>query len=153
MDIETPDLEKGIGIHSAVQTWEVAKRLPNCTTNNEAEYEGVLLALLFAIEKSVGNLFLYTDSRLIRNQILGRQPAKDQRMKSYLAQVQSLLQDFDLVRFEWTPRTANRHADRLCREVLRGDSARIFKAPLRPRERPSLLPPAASARRRTNPFV
>lgn len=149
VDIDTPALDHG----SAVTTWHVAERLPRCSTNNEAEYEGVLLAMDFALENSVKNLMLYTDSRLVRNHILGRQPAKDQRMKNYLEIALSTIKRFDHFVIEWVPRTANKEADRLCREVLKGDSdafRRIFTPPPKPRPRPPVILPLAPKK---NPFA
>ena len=48
-----------------------ALRMEFAATNNDAEYEAVIVGLELALEIGVGSLCLHSDSQLIVNQILG----------------------------------------------------------------------------------
>ena len=69
------------------------------TTNNEAEYEGILMGL--RIEKALGakNLLIQSDSKLIMGQIKEEYEAKEERMQKYLRLTRCLIQEFDRVEF------------------------------------------------------
>lgn len=98
---------------------EKAKRLKGEPTNNEAEYEGVRLACLTAIELGVTKLRIYSDSRLIVNQLNGTWNTTDKRMESLRDSIWKLANTFESISIEWIPRKENKHADSLCREVIK----------------------------------
>ena len=85
------------------------------TTNNEAEYEGVLTRL--RVEKALGvkNLLLQSDSKLVIGQIKGEFRAKEERMQKYLKLTKLLAQKFDWIEFTQIPRSQNMGADELAK--------------------------------------
>ena len=68
-------------------------------TNNEAEYEGILMGL--RLEKALGvkNLLIQSDSKLVVEQIKGEYEAKEERMQKYLRLTRQLTREFDKVEF------------------------------------------------------
>ena len=92
---------------------EKSLRLGFLATNNESEYE-VLLVGTTMVQKMGGKtmeIFLY--SRLVVSQVEGKLEARDVRMQEYLNQVrhlQSGLESFTLLQI---PRSRNTHADSL----------------------------------------
>ena len=68
------------------------------TTNNEAEYEAVLIGLRIAKSLGVRNLKLNSDSKLVVGQITKEYEAKEDRMKRYLKLTNQLVSNFDDVR-------------------------------------------------------
>ena len=69
------------------------------TTNNEAEYEGILTGL--RLKKALGakNLLVQNDSKLVIGQIKGNYEAKEERMQKYLRLTKHLTQEFDKLEF------------------------------------------------------
>ena len=72
-------------------------------TNNEAEYEAILMGL--RVEKALGikNLLLQSDSKLVVGQIKENYKAKEERMQKYLWLTRHLTQEFDRVEFIQVP--------------------------------------------------
>ena len=68
-----------------------AVRLQFSATNNEAEYEALLIGLSLAKVLGAKNLIVQTDSQLIIGQVKGDYEAKEERMQKYLKIVQQLL--------------------------------------------------------------
>ena len=68
-------------------------------TNNEAEYEGILMRLRVGKTLGAKNLLLESDSKLVVWQIKEEYEAKEERMQKYLRQTKHLTQEFDRVEF------------------------------------------------------
>ena len=65
-------------------------RLNFSTTNNEAEYEALLMGIAM-VQRMGGKLIkVFLDSRLVIGQVKGEFEVKDERMQGYLSQVKSL---------------------------------------------------------------
>jgi ribonuclease HI len=94
---------------------EQAVRLGFLASNNEAEYEALLIGLKSAIRLGADHLQVFCDSQLVVNQISGEYLARDERMLSYLSIVKSLLSQFDFVQVEQIRREHNSHADILAK--------------------------------------
>ena len=69
------------------------------TTNNEAEYEALLIGLSLARVHKAKTLIIQADSQLVVSQIKGDYEAKEERMQKYLKIFKELLQHFDNVKF------------------------------------------------------
>ena len=69
------------------------------TTNNEAEYEGILTGLRLGKAFRAKNLLIQNDSKLVIGQIRGEYEAKEERMQKYLRLTKHLTQEFDTVEF------------------------------------------------------
>ena len=82
-------------------------------TNNEAEYEALLIGLLSAQNVGASRLCIHGDSNLIIKQSNGNFALKEPTLAPYRAAVQTLVEQFDYVRYEHTKRSNNRYADAL----------------------------------------
>uniref|UniRef100_A0A2N9HIA7 RNase H type-1 domain-containing protein n=1 Tax=Fagus sylvatica TaxID=28930 RepID=A0A2N9HIA7_FAGSY len=76
---------------------EQAVRLGFLASNNEAEYEALLIGLRSAIRLGADHLQVFCDSQLVVNHISGEYLARDEWMLPYLSIVKSLLSKFDFV--------------------------------------------------------
>ena len=71
-------------------TIEKSLRLSFLATNNEAEYE-VLLVGMTIVQKMGGKAVkIFSDSRLVMGQVQGKLEARDLSMQEYLSQVRHL---------------------------------------------------------------
>ena len=94
---------------------EQAVLLKFSTSNNEAEYEALLIGLKTAKKLSASHLQVFCDSQLVANQISGKYQARDERMLAYLTVAQSLLAEFDSTHVAQIGREHNSHADILAK--------------------------------------
>jgi ribonuclease HI len=69
------------------EKFDYAIKLEFATTNNEAEYEAILSALMIAREMRIPNLGIRSDSQIIIGQISGDFAAQGDRMTKYLDKV------------------------------------------------------------------
>ena len=92
----------GVGIIIVTPDGEMLKygvRLKFPTTNNEAEYEGILTRLRLEKALRAKNLFIQSDSKLVIGQIKEEYEAKEERMQKYLKLTKHLAQEFDKLEF------------------------------------------------------
>ena len=82
-------------------------------TNNEAEYEGILMGLRLGRALGVKHLLVQNDSKLIIGQIKGDYEVKEERMQKYLRLTKHLIVEFDEVEFVQVPRNQNMVADEI----------------------------------------
>ncbi|XP_075644936.1 uncharacterized protein LOC142615907 [Castanea sativa] len=92
---------------------EKSLRLGFPATNNEAEYEALLVGTQMVRHLGGKVVRVFCDSRLVVGQVNGEFEAKDERMKSYLKRVQGVLGLFDSFKIQQVPRGHNSHADSL----------------------------------------
>ena len=74
---------RGVGVDITTPDGEVLKygvQLKFLTTNNEAEYKGILTGLRLGKALRVGNLLVQSDSKLVIGQILEEYEEKKERM-------------------------------------------------------------------------
>jgi probable phosphoglycerate mutase len=88
------------------------------TTNNVAEYRGLIAGLAAAAELGARTVSVRMDSRLVVEQMNGNWKVKDTALRELNRQALALRARFDEVSFEWVPREQNRHADRLANEAM-----------------------------------
>ena len=69
---------------------EKSLRLDFLTTNNEAEYETLLMGMTMVQRMGGKSVKVFSDSRLVVGQVKGEFEAKDERMQGYLSQVKCL---------------------------------------------------------------
>lgn len=96
-----------------------AKRLGEAT-NNQAEYEGVILALELAGQLGAKKLEIRMDSELVVRQLEGTYKVKNEGLKPLYARACALLDGFKSVAVSHVPRSDNRLADSLVNAVLDG---------------------------------
>ena len=90
---------------------EKSLRLDFSATNNEAEYEILLKGMAMVQRMGGKSIRLFSDSRLVVDQVKGEFEAKDERMQGYLSQVKCLQLKFDSFDLLHVPRSGNAHAD------------------------------------------
>jgi ribonuclease HI len=74
------------------------------TTNNEAEYRALLLALDRAYEITQDTIECYLDSELVVRQVTGRYAVKSEKMARFLAEVKQRVARFAHASFRHVPR-------------------------------------------------
>ena len=82
-------------------------------SNNEAEYEAVIVGLNLAHSMEVDQLEVCNDSQLLVKQIEDTYEAKGEKMILYLKKVRELLRKFMLVQVRHIPKEKNSRADAL----------------------------------------
>ncbi|CAL5396957.1 unnamed protein product [Camellia sinensis] len=80
-------------------------------SNNETEYEALILGLMAALHLGVSLLCIKGDSNLVVKQTNGDYAVKEPPLASYRTIVQRVTDKFDTVRVEHAPRSNNRHPD------------------------------------------
>ena len=110
--------QKGSGIGLVLMSPEKAiiekyLRLDFSATNNEAEYEALLIGMAMVQRMGGKSIKLFSDSRLVVSQVKGEFEAKDERMQGYLSQVKCLQSTFDSFDLLHILRNGNAHADSL----------------------------------------
>ncbi|GKB28190.1 reverse transcriptase domain-containing protein [Tanacetum coccineum] len=82
-------------------------------TNNEAEYEALIVGLRIVEQMGVRNLQANVDSRLVANQVNGIYIEKEPGMIKYLEKVKNLASTFKEFSIKQVPRGENKKADAL----------------------------------------
>ena len=108
---------------------EVFKRYSEClgeTTNNEAEYQAVILALkkfkaLFGKKLAKNTeIELRSDSELLIKQLNGEYKILEPKIQLFFITVWNLKLDFKKIKFKLISREKNKEADKLVNEALNG---------------------------------
>ncbi|XP_065617155.1 uncharacterized protein LOC136062243 [Quercus suber] len=92
---------------------EKSLRLDFDATNNEAEYEALLMRMSMVRRMGGKAVKLFSDSRLVVGQVQGEFEVKDERMQGYLNRVKRLQSEFEFFSLLHVPRSSNAHADSL----------------------------------------
>ena len=92
---------------------EKSLRLDFSATNNEAEYEALLMGMAMIQRMNGKSVKVFSDSRLVVGQVKGEFEAKDERMQGYLSQVRCLQSEFESFNLLHIPRSGNAHANSL----------------------------------------
>ncbi|XP_075486317.1 uncharacterized protein LOC142525917 [Primulina tabacum] len=94
---------------------KVALRIDSRVTNNEAEYEAVLVGLQAAREVGASRVIIYSDSQLITQQVKGAYEAKNEKMLKYLGLIKARASSLTDWSVEQIPREENAEADTLAK--------------------------------------
>jgi ribonuclease HI len=92
------------------------------TTNNVAEYHGVMLALELAEQLGAAEIDLRLDSELVVRQLNGRYKVKNETLRPLFKQVQEQISHFKRVVVTHVPRTETKEADKLANDELDGNA-------------------------------
>ena len=93
------------------------------TTNNVAEYSGLIAGLEAARELGASTVAVRMDSKLVIEQMSGRWRIKHAPLQTLAQRARSVVADFAKVTYEWIPRERNKHADRLANEAMDAQAA------------------------------
>ncbi len=88
------------------------------TTNNVAEYRGLIAGLAAARDLGAETVTARMDSKLVVEQMSGRWQVKHPAMQPLAREAKQLAGGFARIRYEWVPRERNKHADRLANEAM-----------------------------------
>ena len=88
------------------------------STNNVAEYNGLLAALRWAVEHRVVKLHVRADSELLVKQMKGVYRVRNPGLLPLYEEAKRLARQVGQVTFEHVRRELNKEADRLCNEAM-----------------------------------
>jgi broad specificity phosphatase PhoE/ribonuclease HI len=88
------------------------------TTNNVAEYSGLIAGLRAAAELGAARVDVRMDSKLVIEQMSGRWQIKNPGLRPLAAEAAKLVDGFAAVTFEWIPRERNKLADALANRAM-----------------------------------
>ena len=88
-------------------------RLGIKASNNEAEYKTLIVKLKIAFDFGARDMEVYSDLRLVINQVQSSFEARDSRMKEYLRVVKQIMGKFCTTNVTQVAQGRNRHADSL----------------------------------------
>ena len=83
------------------------------TTNNQAEYQGLIMGLEGAIKHKVASLTVRLDSELVVRQMNGQYKVKNPGLKPLFQKARRLLESFERASIGHVPRAQNKRADEL----------------------------------------
>jgi len=97
-----------------------SKFIGKLTTNNVAEYEGLILALELASKVTKDDITCILDSELIVKQLLGEYKVKNPKLLPLFLKVQKLQENFKTIKYKHVSRwdTFQRLADELVNDEL-----------------------------------
>ena len=88
------------------------------TTNNVAEYEGMIAGLTAATELGATSVEVRMDSRLVVEQMSGNWKVRHPGLRPLAARAAELVAQFESVTFTWIPRADNVRADALANQAM-----------------------------------
>ncbi|XP_020272036.1 uncharacterized protein LOC109847203 [Asparagus officinalis] len=83
------------------------------SSNNEAEYEALVIGLELALDLHLDPLVVYGDSQLVIHQLNGKYAVKKKELIPYFLKAQELIHQFQEIQIEHVPRSYNHRADAL----------------------------------------
>ena len=96
---------------------KISQRL-GVTTNNQAEYQAIIIGLGKAIELGAKNTVVKSDSELVVEQINGRYKIKNTALRSLYQKVVQLTGSLESFSISYIPREQNAAADALANKAL-----------------------------------
>ena len=94
-------------------TIEKSLRLSFLATNNEAEYETLLMGMMMVQKMGGKAVKVFSDSKLVVGQVRGDLEACDPRMQEYLCEIRSIQAKFEVFDLSHILRGGNTHANSL----------------------------------------
>jgi ribonuclease H / adenosylcobalamin/alpha-ribazole phosphatase len=88
------------------------------TTNNVAEYSGLIAGLRAALKEGAECAEARMDSKLVVEQMSGRWQVKQPHLRPLASEAAGLARQLGDVTYTWVPRARNTHADRLANEAM-----------------------------------
>jgi len=110
----------GYGVHIEQDDGTIVelKESLGLTTNNVAEYSGLIAALRWAAANGISKLHVRADSELLVKQMRGEYRVKSPGLQPLAEQARALARQVGNVTFEHVRRELNKDADRLANEAM-----------------------------------
>lgn len=105
-------------INGRLQLIDSFSKFLGTTTNNQAEYQGVILALEKLMPYKEQQLNFFLDSLLVVQQLKGEYKVKDKELGKLFLKAWNLMAGFQKITFQHIPREKNKQADQLVNEEL-----------------------------------
>jgi ribonuclease H / adenosylcobalamin/alpha-ribazole phosphatase len=102
------------------------------TTNNVAEYTGLIEGLRAALSLNATEVDVRMDSKLVVEQMSGRWQIKNPGLRPLAASAAELVARFDRVTFEWIPRERNKAADALANRAMDEATGKVRPSAVEP---------------------
>ncbi len=118
----------GIGIAIFDEQGQLVKKIARYLgerTNNEAEYEAVLVALDQAAKLGAAEVVVNVDSELVARQLNNIYRVKNKRMQALVVKVRNTETKFKKVTYKHIPREKNELADQLVNRAIDEKSGRL----------------------------
>ena len=115
----------GYGVHIVDDLGNVLAELHGSlgnTTNNIAEYNGLIAALQWAVDHGLKQISIKGDSQLIIEQMRGNYKVKHEGLKPLYLKARMLVMQIGDVTFEHVRREQNKDADRLSNIGMDGNA-------------------------------
>ncbi|MCO5601879.1 hypothetical protein L7F22_056005 [Adiantum nelumboides] len=100
-------------------------KLPDSTSNNEAEYDILLHGLQVCVSQKIRRLMVKGDALLIVKQILGIWACKNERLREKVQAIRRLFNQFEEVQLYHIPRKQNEVADLLAQKAVACDESEV----------------------------
>jgi len=111
------------------------------TTNNVAEYSGLVAGLRAAAELGAAEVTVRMDSKLVVEQMSGRWKIKHEALRPLAREAGDIARGFATIRYEWIPRARNTRADRLANAAMDEQAGKPGKAErAAPETKPDTVP-------------
>lgn len=91
-------------------------------TNNEAEYQAIVLALQKAKALKATQINFFLDSELAVKQLNHQYKIKNEKIIPLFIKIWNLIIDFDKISFNHIPREKNKKADKLVNKILNNEA-------------------------------
>jgi ribonuclease HI len=95
------------------EIWGESRFIGAKNTNNEAEYNGLIMGLEKAIDLGIKDLSVEGDSLLVIKQMTGEYKVKSETLYKLYNKAKGLEKQFDIITFTHIYRTNNKRADEL----------------------------------------
>lgn len=95
------------------------------STNNQAEYNSLKIALEACLEINAKSVIAYMDSQLVVKQVKGEYKIKNDRLKNIHSEISGLIASLQDFKINYIPRSLNKEADSIVNKVL--DDRKSFR--------------------------
>jgi ribonuclease HI len=100
------------------EIWSKSIFVGNKNTNNEAEYNGLIIGLTTAKNMGIKNLNVEGDSLLVIKQMRGEYNVKSNNLLELYQQAKELANQFEYIEFNHIYRNNNKRADELSNSII-----------------------------------
>ena len=110
----------GCGVHLLLPGGDEArlKKYIGHATNNQAEYQAMILALRELVRRDAKDVCLRADSELMVKQMRGEYRVKNENIKPLYEEAKALVRTLSKIKFEHVRREYNTVADALANEAI-----------------------------------